>query len=509
MKKIILLFVPVIIVYLNTSPVHAQCAYDNYLIAEGDAPQVLNDQVYSIGNWAGEMIRVTNMKGGNTYSISTCESYFYFDSEITVYPAGGGSPVAYDDDGCGLYEGPSYVEFTPSQNGDYDILLDEYPCQSNVSGMNIYITLIEEGSVGTGAGCGIPATVASLSIPVVVHVLYKTAEQNISDDQIMSQIAVLNCDFRKVNGDFQNVVPGVFQGLGTDMGIEFCLASVDPDGDVTSGITRTQTNVSAFTANENGAKHSNLGGHDNWDPTRYLNIWVCNLGGGLLGYATFPADLQSNPDEDGVVIGFTAFGNTGSVAAPYNQGRTATHEVGHWLNLRHVWGDAACGNDFVDDTPTQEQANYSCMNFPHVTCNNGPNGDLFVNFMDYSDDACMAMFTNGQGQRANATTAGSRNGLSSSAGCGATVGIQEIDSNAGLTAYPNPNNGIFRVKSSNVSWNQPTIEVYDILGKKIMASANKISSSEIDIELNSASKGIYFISVSDQNKTWRTSILVN
>jgi hypothetical protein len=134
---------------------------------------------------------------------------------------------------------------------------------------------------------------------------------------------------------------------------------------------------------------------------------------------------------------------------------------------------------------------------------------MFVDFMDYSDDGCMAMFTNGQKQRVNATIAGSRSGLSASGGCGATVGIEETHSNVELIAYPNPNNGIFRVKSSNSIWNHPAIEVYDLLGKKIAATSNSVSSSEIDIELNNASKGVYFISVSDQNKTWRGSIVVN
>jgi hypothetical protein len=221
MKKIFLPFILTWVFPYFFQPANAQCPYDNSLVATGDAPQVLNDQVYATGVWGGEMVRITNVKGGNTYAISTCENIFYFDSELTIYPGGGGSPLAYDDDGCGVYTGPSYMEFTPAQDGFYDILLDEWQCQDNAIGMDIYITLIAEGTGGGEAGCGTPATPASLVIPVVVHVLYNTPDQNISDEQIKSQIDVLNCDYRRVNGDFNTVVPAVYQGIGADMSIQF------------------------------------------------------------------------------------------------------------------------------------------------------------------------------------------------------------------------------------------------------------------------------------------------
>ncbi|RYF77048.1 MAG: zinc metalloprotease, partial [Cytophagaceae bacterium] len=135
------------------------------------------------------------------------------------------------------------------------------------------------------------------------------------------------------------------------------------------------------------------------DPAHNLNIWICNIGGGILGYAQFPGGSAAT---DGVVIGPQYFGNTGYVAAPYDKGRTATHEIGHWLNLRHIWGDASCGNDLVADTPTQQTANYGCPSFPHVTCGNGANGDMYMNYMDYTNDPCMYMFTNGQTTRSRA-----------------------------------------------------------------------------------------------------------
>ena len=255
---------------------------------------------------------------------------------------------------------------------------------------------------------------AIVNIPVVVHVLYNTASQNISDAQIMSQIAVLNQDFAASNVDV-SLVPSVFSGLVSNTQIQFCLAQQTPSGVSTTGIVRKSTTTTSFSSNDNVKRNAN-GGDDAWDATKYLNIWVCNLGGGLLGYAQFPGGAAST---DGVVINYTAFGNMGTASAPYGLGRTTTHEVGHWLNLRHIWGDASCGNDQVGDTPTQQTSNFGCPTFPHVTCSNGANGDMFMNYMDYTDDACMYMFTAGQSTRMNALFAsgGARVGLLSSMGC--------------------------------------------------------------------------------------------
>jgi hypothetical protein len=237
-------------------------------------------------------------------------------------------------------------------------------------------------------------------IPVVVHVVYKTNTQNISSEQIQSQIDVLNHDFRKTNLDVA-ATPAAFQPLAADARVEFELATTDPQGSTTDGITRTQTTATSF-SDDDGVKSAATGGADPWPSDKYLNIWVCQLGGGLLGYAQFPGGPAAT---DGVVILHSAFGTTGTAAAPFNLGRSATHEIGHWLNLRHIWGDdgTGCnGSDFVDDTPNQASANYGTPSFPHVTCNNGPNGDLFMNYMDYVDDSAMFMFTDGQVTRIQA-----------------------------------------------------------------------------------------------------------
>lgn len=251
-----------------------------------------------------------------------------------------------------------------------------------------------------------------VTIPVVMHIVYNTASQNISDAQINSQIAILNEDFRKLNADVA-LVPSVFSGLAADCEIQFCLAQRDPAGNATNGIVRKSTTVSSFSSNDNIKRNAN-GGDDAWDASKYLNIWVGNLSGGLLGYAQFPGGAAAT---DGVVILYTACGNTGVAAAPFNKGRTATHEIGHWLNLRHIWGDATCGNDQVADTPTQQTSNFGCPNFPHVTCSNGPNGDMWMNYMDYTDDACMYMFSAGQKSRMLASLNTTRVSLLTSLGC--------------------------------------------------------------------------------------------
>ncbi|WP_051973559.1 zinc metalloprotease [Cryobacterium sp. MLB-32] len=243
-------------------------------------------------------------------------------------------------------------------------------------------------------------------IPVVVHVVYNHDDQNISDDQVASQIAVLNRDFRKTNPDV-DTLPDVFLPLADDAQIEFSLADTDPDGNATDGITRTHTDTTSFTYDDS-IKYESSGGADAWPSDTYLNLWVGRLGGGLLGYAQFPGGA---PATDGVVILDTAFGTVGTASPPFNLGRTATHEIGHWLNLNHIWGDedGCIGTDKVDDTPNQAYANTGKPDFPHVTCSNGPNGDLFMDYMDYVDDDVMVLFSVGQVARMHACLEGPRN----------------------------------------------------------------------------------------------------
>jgi hypothetical protein len=244
-----------------------------------------------------------------------------------------------------------------------------------------------------------------IKIRVVVHVVYKRDQENIGKAQINSQLTVLNRDFRARNQDKSNV-PDPWKSLVGDAKIEFELARRDPDGKATDGITRTKTNRAAF-GSDDSVKKASTGGVPAWPRNRYLNMWVCSLGGGLLGYAQFPGGPART---DGVVILNRAFGTTGTAQAPFDLGRTATHEVGHWFNLRHIWGDTmgCAGGDRCPDTPNAAGPNQQKPTFPHITCDNGPNGDMFCNYMDYVDDAAMFMFTPGQAGRMNATLSGPR-----------------------------------------------------------------------------------------------------
>lgn len=255
---------------------------------------------------------------------------------------------------------------------------------------------------------GVFRRVGLITIPVVVHVVFNIQAENISTGQIRSQMRVLNKDFRAKNTD-KNKVPAVWQGLVADANIKFILARKDPRGKTTTGITRTHTNRTSFSYQDDTVKSVATGGVDPWPTDKYLNIWVCKLAGGILGYAQFPGGPA---ETDGVVIRNTEFGTEGTVAAPYNLGRTTTHEIGHWLNLGHIWGDSRIANcrdsDLVDDTPNQEAPNYGKPTFPHVSCENGPNGDMFMNYMDYVDDNSMQMFTAQQVLRMQAVLDGPR-----------------------------------------------------------------------------------------------------
>jgi hypothetical protein len=242
-------------------------------------------------------------------------------------------------------------------------------------------------------------------IQVVVHVLHNSAVQRISSDQVASQIEALNRDFKMNNGDLATA-PLPWRGLAAATDVTFELATTDPDGQPSSGITYTQATTTGF-LDDDAMKDPARGGVAPWSPDRYLNIWVCPLNG-LLGYAQFPG---GPPESDGVVIDYRAFGTSGTATAPYHLGRTAVHEIGHWLNLLHIWGDdgtGCAGSDLVDDTPNQAGPNTGRPAFPHITCDNAPTGDMFVNFMDYTDDDGMVMFTRGQVDRMHAALAGPR-----------------------------------------------------------------------------------------------------
>ncbi|AZA77018.1 T9SS C-terminal target domain-containing protein [Chryseobacterium sp. G0186] len=249
-----------------------------------------------------------------------------------------------------------------------------------------------------------------ITIPVVVHVIHSGQNigvaPNIPDAQVLSQITVMNNDFRRLAGS-----PGFnSSAIGADTEIQFVLAKVDPNGNPTNGIDRVNLCQDYW-----GQKQMNsiVKPKTIWDPTKYMNMWSVDFArNGLLGYAQFPsnsglAGLNANgglANTDGVVAGYSTFGsmdyNDGTflMQPGYDRGRTMTHEVGHFVGLRHIWGDAACGDDFCADTPTAHTANYDC-NAAIASCNDPSVFEMVQNYMDYTNDTCMNIYTNDQKTR--------------------------------------------------------------------------------------------------------------
>jgi hypothetical protein len=353
-----------------------------------------------------------------------------------------------------------------------------------------------------------------ITIPVVFHVIWNDPIENISDNQIYSQLDILNEDFRSLNADTLDDTHPFWQ-FTADTEIEFCLASVDENGDPTDGITRTQTNVASWDDTIlDDIKSTANGGHDNWDPTQYLNIYVVNLDGTTLGFATFPDELATTPELDGVVIRYEAFGDIGTAGIGTFQmndlGRTATHEVGHWLNLSHIWGDATCGDDFVADTEIAEQENFGCPTFPHndnSTCGSGPDGEMYMNYMDYVDDNCMNMFTAGQADRMHAALNGPRSGILTSTGCDVASGLSKNLSEKSIEVFPNPNNGDFTLNVKNPKILNYTVDIYNILGERIKRQEFR-NLGNTQISLNEFGYGSYYLQVTAENKTVTKKVFV-
>ena len=262
----------------------------------------------------------------------------------------------------------------------------------------------------------------TITIPVVIHILYNSDEQNVSDEEIQSQIDVLNEDFAANNASSLDV-PLDWINLITDSKIRFKLAQRDPAGNNSSGVIRVSSAISEYPIFDPAIYSSLLGGSDAWPRSKYLNIWVCRLEGNALGYANFPG---SSANQDGVVINYKAFGRNGIAKAPYNFGRTCTHEIGHWLILSHIWGDDnndCSASDFpitlqaIDDTPNQEGPTFRCQRFPELdNCSATSPGIMYMNFMDYTDDKCMMFFTPSQIFRMRTTLNGIRDSLKISNG---------------------------------------------------------------------------------------------
>lgn len=352
-------------------------------------------------------------------------------------------------------------------------------------------------------------------IPIVVHVIHNGESigsgANVSVAQINSQIAVLNKDYRLLNTDSLKKTHA-FWPVTDDCEITFCLASLDPSGKFTTGIDRVNGGQASYDYPEleTSIKPSTI-----WDHTKYLNMWVCKFGGSastLLGYATPPGASATN---DGVVIGTTNFGNVGNVVAPYHKGRTATHEIGHYFNLRHIWGDALCGDDLVSDTAPAEQDNYGCPSFPYnanSSCGSNANGEMYMNYMDYTDDGCMVMFTTGQKNRMRATltSGGSRSSLTSSLGCTWPVGITELSSELNVSIFPNPSIDYFYISNTAGFGDDFSIQLLNSIGQDVSSqiSASKENSGRYYINSSALANGTYFVKVYSNSKSITKSLTI-
>ena len=363
-----------------------------------------------------------------------------------------------------------------------------------------------------------------ITIPVVVHVVWKTNTHNISDAQIQSQIDVLNEDYRRTNLDKINT-PNVWQTIAADSEIEFCLAATDPNGNQSTGIERIQTTHGQFGMNSD-IHTSSSGGADDWPNEDYLNIWVCNIQSGLLGYASPPSNWIG--DGDGLVIGYQYFGRTGAVQSPYHKGRTATHEIGHYLGLNHTFCEDAdaqgnpicCDNDNnnwggnVDDTPATKDIYFGSVNTSTInnTCNDLSYSNIFTtdvldmdeNYMSYASNTWM--FSNDQVNVMNATLNGYRSSLKNSTvsmNCDWSVGTglnnYQLEN---LNIYPNPTLGKLNIVSADKI---NTLSITNIIGKELLF-AKDFSANTID--LSSYESGVYFINISTDKGTHIEKIIL-
>jgi hypothetical protein len=314
-----------------------------------------------------------------------------------------------------------------------------------------------------------------LTIPVVFHVVHNTAEQNLPDSVLLSQLQILNEDFRRQNADAVDT-RDIFMPVAADTEIEFRLATIDPNGNPTNGITRTHTTRTGFTlnifSNDNTldeVKRSADGGKDAWDPTRYLNIWICNITptflGQVMGMAYPPSGLHNWPtgqeapqvQVDGVVVHYPTVGannpqHMADNVAYNNLGRTMVHEVGHYLGLRHIWGDEMFADpcsedDGIDDTPRSGGADNNACNLNANTCGAGQPDDLpdmIENYMEYTRDNCYNMFTNGQKEHMRWVLQNRREGLLTGEVLGMnTHHVQSVK----LELWPNPSTHTLQVKT--------------------------------------------------------------
>jgi len=349
-----------------------------------------------------------------------------------------------------------------------------------------------------------------IKIPVVVHVLYNNVSQNISNEQVQSQIDVLNKEFRLKHEDTSKI-PTYFRPFAADTEFEFVLASVTPQGNATNGIVRKSTATQSFGMDDK-IKYSSKGGDDAWDSDQYLNIWVGNLVSGVMGYSSV---LGGTKEKDGVVLTYTAFGTVGAVVKPYHKGRTAVHEIGHWMGLKHIWGDSYCGNDGVDDTPQQSSATRGCpVGILTSACSVSPTGIMYNNYMDLTSDECTNMFTLGQKARMRSSfaTGGAHAKLAGSSALSATplpaLPVREEVlpqvSKVVPGVYPNPSVSYLMVDLKTLtSLVGETAIIYNQLGQQMMQY--QLTQTVTRIDISRLKDGAYFLKIGKSGGTVKVS----
>jgi len=360
---------------------------------------------------------------------------------------------------------------------------------------------------------------STLNIPIVVHVVHRVSHvnvgsgTNISDAQIEDALRILNEDYSKTNPEFPNPPRTTFLNYVGNPDLKFCLATTDPNGNSTNGITRTSTTKTSFDADteSNDMKKSSTLGKDGWDPSKYLNIWICNLsnaGGGItLGYAYLPGLWANQQWKDGLVVDFQYFGTISAAAT--SDGRTPTHEIGHYLGLEHTFCESqsggCCDNDGsnVNDTPaaddniywgavTSTTNNNTCndLSYPNIFSTDVP--DMDENYMSYASTTWM--FSVDQINVMNATLNGYRSSLQNSTvsmNCNGSIGVginnYQLEN---LNIYPNPTLGLVNIKSKEKI---NTISISNILGNQVFFTEDFSANT---INLSALENGIYFINIS-------------